>query len=143
MSATREKPATSKRSRGAARVTRVRISTGEASASRAAWRSGSWAPTRQDEIYVRLRLAEPGPRFVYFSAAVDDEYFEQLTGKKLLTKYHRAFHPDASLLVVDLSHGHAASAVFKTPRASATERHDGQPPLRKGKSDGAVHSVTV
>lgn len=47
------------------------------------------ADTAKGEIYARLRLAEPGPRFVHFPSGIEDEYFEQLTGEKLVTRYQR------------------------------------------------------
>ncbi|MGH9894327.1 MAG: terminase gpA endonuclease subunit, partial [bacterium] len=45
--------------------------------------------TAKGELYARLRLPEPGPRYVHFPATVEDEYFEQLTGEKLVTRYQR------------------------------------------------------
>lgn len=43
----------------------------------------------EGEIYARLRLNDPGPRYLHFPQTVEDEYFEQLTGEKLVTRYLR------------------------------------------------------
>jgi phage terminase large subunit GpA-like protein len=38
-------------------------------------------------IYARLNLTEPGPGFIHFPAGIEDEYFKQLTGEKLVTRF--------------------------------------------------------
>lgn len=45
--------------------------------------------TAKDAIYARLRIPKPGPGFVHFPAddAFGDEYFEQLTVEKVVTRY--------------------------------------------------------
>lgn len=45
----------------------------------------------KDLIYSRLRISEPGPGYCHFPAAYDEEYFEQLTAERVVTKYSRGF----------------------------------------------------
>lgn len=42
-------------------------------------------------IYSRLKFNEPGPGYYHFHAALEDEYFDQLTAEKQVTKYTRGF----------------------------------------------------
>ena len=48
--------------------------------------------TAKEEIYGRLRLAEPGPGFVHLSRNLPAEVFEQLTAERLVTRYVKG-HP--------------------------------------------------
>lgn len=43
----------------------------------------------KDTIFSRLRITEPGPGYVHLPSWVDDEYLEQLTAEKIVTRYHR------------------------------------------------------
>ena len=45
--------------------------------------------TAKDAIYARLRIPKPGPGFIHFPAddAFGEEYFEQLTVEKVVTRY--------------------------------------------------------
>ena len=45
--------------------------------------------TAKETIYARLRNSEPGPAYVHFPVApmFDEEYFEQLTAEKCVTKF--------------------------------------------------------
>jgi len=50
--------------------------------------------TAKDLIYSRLKNGEPGPGFVHFpmgEPAIDEEFFEQLTAEKRITKYKNGF----------------------------------------------------
>lgn len=38
-------------------------------------------------IYSRLKIDQPGPRYMHFPKAYDDEFFAQLTAEKVITKY--------------------------------------------------------
>lgn len=42
-------------------------------------------------IMERLKIGEPGPRYMHYSVAIDDEYFKQLTAEELRTEIHRGF----------------------------------------------------
>lgn len=42
-------------------------------------------------IYSRLKFNEPGPGYYHFHASLEEEYFEQLTAEKQVTRYHRGF----------------------------------------------------
>lgn len=42
-------------------------------------------------IYARLRAPEPGPGYCHFPVERQEEYFAQLTGEKVVTKYYRGF----------------------------------------------------
>ena len=41
----------------------------------------------KDALYSRLRLGDPGPGYIHFNAELDAEYFRQLTGEKIVTRY--------------------------------------------------------
>lgn len=45
--------------------------------------------TAKGEIYARLRIAEPGPRFIHFPASLPADFYEQLTAERLVTRYSR------------------------------------------------------
>jgi len=47
----------------------------------------------KDTIFARLRVDEPGPRYLHFPAGhgYDEEHFRQLTAEVLKTKYVRGF----------------------------------------------------
>ena len=45
--------------------------------------------TAKQLLYSRLKITEPGPGYCHFPAHYDTEYFNQLTGEKLITKYVR------------------------------------------------------
>jgi phage terminase large subunit GpA-like protein len=51
------------------------------------WQVGS--DTAKGEIYARLKIAGPGPRFMHFPTGVGDQFYEQLTAEKLVTRYTR------------------------------------------------------
>ena len=42
-------------------------------------------------IYSRLKFNEPGPGYYHFHAGLEDDYFEQLTAEKQVTRYQRGF----------------------------------------------------
>jgi phage terminase large subunit GpA-like protein len=46
--------------------------------------------TAKRTIYARLRLTS-GEGYIHFPVALDDEYFQQLTAEKMVTKYRRGF----------------------------------------------------
>lgn len=43
--------------------------------------------TAKRQIYHRLKLKEPGPGYMHFPIGLDDEYYQQLTAEKLVTRY--------------------------------------------------------
>ena len=43
--------------------------------------------TGKELIYGRLKIVDPGPGYCHFPEGRDDEYFRQLTGEKIVTKY--------------------------------------------------------
>lgn len=45
--------------------------------------------TAKTRLYARLQVSDPGPGYCHFPDARDQEYFEQLTAEKVVTKYHR------------------------------------------------------
>jgi phage terminase large subunit GpA-like protein len=45
------------------------------------------ADTAKEEIYSRLRTAEPGPGYVHMSKRLPGEVFEQITAERLVTRY--------------------------------------------------------
>ena len=47
--------------------------------------------TIKSTIYGRLKHNEPGPGYMHFHAGLDDEYFEQLTSEKQVTRYVKGF----------------------------------------------------
>ena len=46
--------------------------------------------TAKRTIYARLRLTS-GEGYIHFGVDFDDEYFQQLTAEKMVTKYRRGF----------------------------------------------------
>lgn len=42
-------------------------------------------------VYSNLRIAERGPGYCHFPTAYDQEYFEQLTAEKVVTKFHKGY----------------------------------------------------
>ena len=49
--------------------------------------------TAKDSIFARLKIDEPGPRFMHFPTGngYTEEYFKQLTGEELRTRMHHGF----------------------------------------------------
>lgn len=47
------------------------------------------ADTAKGSLYARLRLEEPGPGFVHFPTGLPDEFYEQLTAERRVTRYLR------------------------------------------------------
>jgi phage terminase large subunit GpA-like protein len=45
------------------------------------------ADTAKALIYGRLRVRVPGPGYMHFSDELEDDYFEQLTAERLVTRY--------------------------------------------------------
>jgi phage terminase large subunit GpA-like protein len=45
--------------------------------------------TAKGEIYARLRIGEPGPRFVHFYDGLLADFYEQLTNERLVVRYSR------------------------------------------------------
>ncbi len=43
--------------------------------------------TAKELLYGRLKIIDPGPGYCHFPEGRDDEYFRQLTGEKIVTKY--------------------------------------------------------
>lgn len=42
-------------------------------------------------LFARLTIREEGAGYISFSDTLDDEYFKQLTGEKIVTRYHKGF----------------------------------------------------
>lgn len=42
-------------------------------------------------VYDRLNITEPGPRYMHFPFGLPDDYFEQLTAEKQITRYPKGF----------------------------------------------------
>lgn len=53
------------------------------------WPVGS--STVKHLIYGRLRQKQPGPGFYHFPIGIDEQYFMELTGEKLVTKFNKGF----------------------------------------------------
>ncbi len=49
------------------------------------WPAG--VDTAKRQIYHRLKLTKPGPGYMHFPQGLDDEYYQQLTAEKLVTRY--------------------------------------------------------
>lgn len=47
--------------------------------------------TVKSTIYGRLKLDKPGPGFIHLNAALEDDYFKELTSEKLVTRYVKGF----------------------------------------------------
>ena len=47
--------------------------------------------TAKELIYARLEIEDPGPGYMHFSQACNEEYFNQLTAERHITKYSRGF----------------------------------------------------
>jgi phage terminase large subunit GpA-like protein len=47
--------------------------------------------TAKESIYARLKIEEFGPSYMHFPLHYDEEYFKQLTGEKVITKYVKGF----------------------------------------------------
>jgi phage terminase large subunit GpA-like protein len=43
--------------------------------------------TAKEALFSRLRIVDPGPSYIHFSDRLDEEYFSQLTGEKVVTRY--------------------------------------------------------
>lgn len=54
------------------------------------WPYGS--DTAKGALYARLKIAEPGPGYVHLPTGLPDEFFEQLTSERRVTRYLRG-HP--------------------------------------------------
>ncbi|MBT9168618.1 MAG: hypothetical protein DDT19_01965 [Syntrophomonadaceae bacterium] len=42
-------------------------------------------------IYSRLKIEKPGPGYMHFPLSYDEQYFEQLTAEKIITRYVKGF----------------------------------------------------
>jgi len=49
------------------------------------------ADTAKGLVYSSLRISEPGPGYCHFPTTYTQEYFEQLTAEKVVTKFHKGF----------------------------------------------------
>ena len=47
--------------------------------------------TAKELIYSRLEIESPGPAYMHFSEKCDEEYFNQLTAERHITRYNRGF----------------------------------------------------
>lgn len=47
--------------------------------------------TAKSRIYARLRIDTPGPGCLHFPLGLPDEYYQQLTAERLVTKYHHGY----------------------------------------------------
>jgi len=47
--------------------------------------------TAKELVYARLEIEDPGPGYMHFSQNCDEEYFNQLTAERHITKYNRGF----------------------------------------------------
>lgn len=45
----------------------------------------------KEYVFGRLKIAAPGPGYCHFPAHYDEEYFRQLTGEKIVTRYAKGF----------------------------------------------------
>ncbi|MBT9175413.1 MAG: hypothetical protein DDT22_01089 [candidate division WS2 bacterium] len=45
----------------------------------------------KEMIYSRLQIEKPGPGYMHFSLSYDEQYFEQLTAERIITKYVKGF----------------------------------------------------
>lgn len=45
----------------------------------------------KDWVFARLKIPEPGPGYCHFPNRYDEEYFRQLTGEKVITRYVKGF----------------------------------------------------
>lgn len=57
------------------------------------WPAG--VDTAKKTFYGRLQLTEPGPGFYHFYVGIADDYFQQITSEKLITKYQNGFPKSA------------------------------------------------
>lgn len=53
------------------------------------WPVGS--DTAKTKIYARLKIDQPGPGCMHFPVGLPDEYYQQLTAERLVTKYSRGY----------------------------------------------------
>jgi len=49
------------------------------------------ADTGKARIYARLKIATPGPGCLHFPLGLPEEYFDQLTAERLITRFHRGY----------------------------------------------------
>jgi len=47
--------------------------------------------TAKDLVFKRLKIEEPGPGYVHFSAELPSDYFLQLTAEQAVTRFHKGF----------------------------------------------------
>lgn len=47
------------------------------------------ADTAKSEIYARLKIDKPGPRYMHFPDCLPDDYYEQVTSERVVTKYSK------------------------------------------------------
>jgi phage terminase large subunit GpA-like protein len=47
--------------------------------------------TAKAKIYARLKIDEPGPGCLHFPLGLPDEYYQQLTAERLVTRYHKGY----------------------------------------------------
>jgi phage terminase large subunit GpA-like protein len=60
------------------------------------WPIGS--DTAKAEIYARLRIPAPGPRYVHFPRGLPDEFYGQLTAERIVTRFHKGIPSQEWLL---------------------------------------------
>jgi phage terminase large subunit GpA-like protein len=49
--------------------------------------------TAKSTIYARLKITEPGPRYIHFPLGLDDSYYRQLTAEKYVERYDKNGKP--------------------------------------------------
>jgi phage terminase large subunit GpA-like protein len=81
--------------------------------------------TAKAELYHRLTLAVPGPRAIHFPAALDADFYEQLTAERCVTRYVKGIARREWHLVLIRLPQHDTSA--RIPAAAAVE-----PPTTSG-----------
>jgi phage terminase large subunit GpA-like protein len=47
--------------------------------------------TIKSTVFARLKLNEPGPGYIHFHGEASEEYFNQLTAEKQITRYVKGF----------------------------------------------------
>jgi phage terminase large subunit GpA-like protein len=47
--------------------------------------------TAKSTVYARLKVKDPGPGYLHFYIGLTENYFEQLTGEKLIPRYVKGF----------------------------------------------------
>lgn len=49
------------------------------------------ADTAKSTLYARLHLTEPGPGYIHFYIGIEDEFFQQLTAEKIVTRFIKGY----------------------------------------------------